>query len=194
MRVLLVFLLMFSIAQADCRVLIPKVKNASEFVLGINYPYQFNLGQIEVETNCFWRTSLDGIGSIGYAQITPVYWDKVLKKYFYNWKQKDSFDYFLSQAYIIKDAQERAKIKKLWVVYQIYNRNAYYVNREAVEGHGNWERALDVCVAKYNQSICVWRQGGVCKQWRGSCDINYEYSLKVYKQGIKYQGVECRYW
>jgi hypothetical protein len=182
---------MFSIAKADCRNLMPKVKNASDFVLGIDYPYFFNLGQIEVETDCFWRTSLDGIGSIGYAQITPAFWDKVLKKNFPNWKQKDNFDYFLSQAYIIKDARERAKIKKLWVVYQIYNRSAYFVNREAEEGLGSWERALDVCVAKYNQNICVWRQAGTCRQWRGSCEINYGYSLKVYEKGIKYRGIEC---
>lgn len=185
---LLCFLLGFYIESnaSACRKLVPKVKSASEFVLGINFPWWYNLGQLETESNCIWRTSLDGWGSIGYAQITPRFWDRVLQQHFPNWKIKEHQDHFLAQAYIVKEYLKQAYCKKLWNVYQCYNRSCRKVNLEAKRANCNYNKAFEICLEN-PQPICVWkRPDGSCRQWRTSCDINYSYGLKVFQNGRKY--------
>lgn len=197
--VVLIFLLPSLLFASDCRKFILKVKSASDFILGINYPWWYNVGQLEVESNCIWRTSLDGWGSIGYAQITPKFWDKTIGKLYPNWKIKDSTDYFLAHAYVIKTCLDSAYCNKnLWNVYQCYNRNCSKVNREAREASCNWDKALNICYNKYLENICVWNVGSKCRQWRTNCDINYNYGFKVWKFGKKYNpGIvekEFSYW
>jgi hypothetical protein len=105
-----------------------KVKQASDFVLGLDYPYWYNLGQIEAETNCAWKTSLDGWGSIGYAQLTEKFlpW---LKEKFPNWKIQGHIDHFMAQAYLIKQLLDQVVCKKLWCVYQCYNRSCWKIGK-----------------------------------------------------------------
>lgn len=185
--VLMTFILFEQSLAADCRKLLPKVKSAAEFVLGIDFPYWYNLGQIEAESSCLWRTSLDGIGSVGYAQITPSVWDKVLGKFFKDWKVKGNFDHFLAHAYVVKDCISKAVCKKLWNAYQYYNRPT--VNREARESGCNYMRAEQICYNKYVKETCVLKtKDGTCKQYRTNCDINYSYGRKVYANGKKYTG------
>lgn len=174
------------VSGSDCRRLIPKVKSASEFILGVDYPWWYNVGQLEVESSCLWRTSLDGWGSIGYAQITPTFWDRVLSKFFPDWKRVGHQDHFLAQAYIVRECIRQAYCRKLWNVYQCYNRSCQKVNLEAMRANCNHEKAYRVCLES-PQFVCVWRkQDGSCRQWRNSCDINYSYGLKVYIAGRKY--------
>lgn len=194
MRRILIFFLGFYFllysygwGQDYCKRLSHKVKSASEFVLGLDFPWYYNLGQIEVESNCIWTTSLDGWGSIGYAQITPSFWSKTLNKLFPNWKIKDSQDHFLAQAYIIKEALKESYCKnKLWNAYQCYNRNCKKVNREAILSNCSYNLAFKICNEKFVENICVWKIGDFCKQYRTNCDINYKYSYKIYKNGRKY--------
>jgi hypothetical protein len=174
-----------SIVNADCKRLIPKVKQSSEYYLGISYPYWYNLGQIETETNCMWKTSLDGCGSIGYAQLTLKFLPWLRE--FPNWNIKDHIDHFYAQAYLIKQLLNQTYCKKLWNVYQCYNRNCFKVNREAKEAICIWEKAFGLCEQKYAENICVWKRDGQCLQWRTNCDINYQYGYKVWKNGIKYR-------
>lgn len=188
MIVILLLFLFVNIVQAqECEKLLSKVKSASEFVLGINYPYWYNLGQIRAETNCQWKTSLDGLGSIGYAQITLMYWDKYFKFKYPEWKIKNSIDHFYAQAEILKELKEISYCNKLWIVYQGYNRNIRTVNEEARIGKCEWEKAMKVCNEKNLKMICVWRDGERCLQYRSNCDINYSYGLKVYKHGSRYK-------
>ena len=171
---------------ADCKKLVPKVKQASEFVLGLDYPYWYNVGQIETETNCMWRTSLDGWGSIGYAQLTERFLPR-LNVMFPNWRVNGHIDHFMAQAYLIKQLIGQVSCKKLWCVYQCYNRSCWKVNREAGQTGCIWEKAFELCNEKFAENICVWKREGRCLQWRASCDINYEYGYKVWKNGIKYR-------
>ncbi|MEM1660851.1 MAG: hypothetical protein QXR17_06915 [Candidatus Bathyarchaeia archaeon] len=203
MRKVFLVLLFFLIFVEDgycaerCKKLLLKVKSASEFILGIDFPWWYNLGQIEAESNCMWRTSLDGWGSVGYAQITPRFWDRVLKKYFPNWQVNVS-EYFYAHAWVVKYYISQSKCKKLWEVYQCYNRNCQKVNREAVMGNCEWSRARSVCFDRYDMMVCVWRRGSECVQYRSSCDINYSYGYKVWRNGRKYAGgvfeKVWRYW
>lgn len=183
----LLFLCFFySIGFTDCRKLTYRVKSASEFVLGIDFPWWFNLGQLEAESGCIWRTSVDGWGSIGYAQITPRFWGSVLRRVFPNWDKVGHTDHFLAQAYILKSLLGQIVCEKLWVMYQCYNRSCIKVNREANLAKCDYSKAFDICLEN-PQFICVWKRfDGSCRQWRSSCDINYSYSWKVYKNGQKY--------
>lgn len=180
-----------------CKKLVVKVKGASEFVLGIDYPWWYNLGQIETESNCMWRTSLDGWGSVGYAQLTYKFLKPILDK-FPQWNVKDATDHFLAQAYVVKDCIRQASCSRLWNAYQCYNRSCWKVNREAREGGCEWEKAFDICSRRYAESVCVWRVDGQCRQWRTNCDVNYCYGYKVWRNGKKYNpGVienVWRYW
>lgn len=190
---LLIFLIMvsqISFAEAstfNCKNLLPKVKQASQYILGIDFPWWYNLGQIETESNCLWHTSLDGIGSVGYAQITPKFWDKILKTLFPNWKIKNHTDHFLSQAYIIKKCLQQAFCSNLWNAYQCYNRNCMKVNQEAFLSQCNYLRAYKICNLRFSKNICVWKKNSMCLQYRSNCEINYEYSYKIWKNGKKYR-------
>jgi len=180
------FLLLVNVVNADCKKLIFKVKQASEYYLGVFYPYWYNLGQIEAETNCMWRTSLDGWGSVGYAQLTERFLPWLNEK-FPNWKVKGHIDHFMAQAYLIKQLIDQVKCKRLWCVYQCYNRSCWKVNREAMQADCIWEKAFELCNGRYMENICVWRQSEKCLQWRTNCDINYSYGYKVWKNGVKYR-------
>ncbi|MEM1672524.1 MAG: hypothetical protein QXT86_10800, partial [Archaeoglobaceae archaeon] len=46
-----------------------------------------------------------------------------------------------------------------------------------------WEDGYRVCRRK---DICVWVTPQGCRQFRNACDINYEYSLKIFQLGQKY--------
>jgi hypothetical protein len=171
---------------SECGKLISKVKQASEFVLGLEYPYWYNLGQIEAETNCRWLTSLDGWGSVGYAQLTERFLPWLSEK-FPNWKVKGHMDHFMAQAYLIKQLIGQINCKRLWCVYQCYNRSCWKVNREAVQAGCVWEKAFELCNERYAENVCVWKLDGKCSQWRTNCDINYNYGYKTWKNGIKYK-------
>lgn len=163
-----------------------KIRQASEFIFGIDYPYWFSVAQAYIESNCIWSTSLDGWGSVGYFQITPRFWDKELKQVgFYNWQIKDSMDSYYAQAYILKKLNSYNHTGKLYVTYQCYNRSCNMVVSENKEG--DWEKGYERCLEFHNQPICVWKVGNTCKQYRYSCDINYEYSAKIFRKGIKMQ-------
>jgi hypothetical protein len=132
---------------------------------------------------------------VGYAQLTPKFLPWLGEK-FPNWRVKDHIDHFNAQAYLIKQLLGQVVCKKLWNVYQCYNRSCWKVNSEAREGRCNWEKALKVCNEKYNQSVCVWMTASGCRQWRSACEINYEYSIKVWQVGQKWREGEDRvaYW
>lgn len=186
--VLIFFLLIGSgYCKERCKKLLLKVKSASEFVLGVDYPWWYNLGQIEAESSCLWITSLDGWGSIGYAQITPRFWDRVLRKWFPNWQVSES-EYFYAHAWVIKYYIEKSKCRRLWEVYQCYNRSCEKVSREAVMGSCEWKKAKNICFDKYDMRVCVWKRDSECMQYRSSCDINYLYGYKVWSYGRKYAG------
>ena len=170
-----------------------KVRQSHEFFFGLDYPYWFSVAQLYIESNCRWITSLDGIGSIGPAQITPQWWDKELSKYFLEWKLKDSTDYFFAQAYILYKLHKLNKCQKLFITYQCYNRSCSKVIKET-KGCCSWGQGYFTCKQKYDEIICVWEKNGICKQYRSSCDINYNYSKKIFKNGIKLKEWETNRW
>ncbi len=174
-----------------CYKLKQKVRKAHIYYFGFDYPYWFSLAQLFVESHCRWILSKDGWGSLGYAQITPRFWDKELSKLFPAWKTKDSTDYFMSQAYILWKYHKLNKCKKLYITYQCYNRSCYKVLRE--NKSCSWRQGYKNCL-RHPRKVCVWKRNEKCLQYRTNCSINYFYSKKIYRAGKLWEEWKTRRW
>jgi hypothetical protein len=172
-------LVLFSHLAKACNLL--KIRQAHEWFFGIDYPYWFSVAQAKIESNCRWITSLDGHGSIGYFQITPKWFEEELKKAgFYHWQEKDHIDYYFSHAYILFKLHKLNKCRLLYITYQCYNRSCQKVLKE--NSSCKWDEGYINCLQNDNQ-VCVHKKDGICIQYRSACEINYSYSLKIYKEG-----------
>lgn len=193
MRLLLLSLLVLFLhsdkvnANPKCIRLKTMIKQASHEILGSDYPFWYNIGLVETETNCQFKISIDGHGSIGYGQITKKVWHKVLYPLFPDY-DKPSLQHFYALSYILKVGMKKAC--KLWQVYAWYNGGAW-VYKEC-KGSCDYEGCKKNC---RRGNVCV-RFHYKCLQYRSACDINYQYPVKVYHNGLKYKegkdGIE--YW
>ena len=168
-----------------CEQFIPSVAYWHQNYFGLDFPYQYAVGQLQQESNCKFVVSKDGYGSVGAAQITPSVWRKTLPNVDF-WSIDGSSK---GQAFINKDAWNQAVIKRLWVMFQIYNGGGL-VNKEIKRAGGanDWEKAKAQC----RRGVTHYKWGDI-----SNCHINYDYSLKVYKYGGQYGAVKTdhyRYW
>ena len=172
-------------SAANCSFYSNDVRRFHYEQFGIDFPYWYSIAQIQKESNCINTLSKDGIGSEGLPQITYRWWAGELKKH--NIKDlKTVSNQLKAQAIINKYNYDRLPIKKLYIMYQAYNRNLNTVIKENVEGV--YEKGLYRCQTKNLQNICVWKlPNGTCKQYRTNCDINYNYSKTIYQYGQKYK-------
>jgi hypothetical protein len=76
------------------------------------------------------------------------------------------------------------KCRKLFITYQCYNRSCKKVISETK--FCSWEQGYKACL-KHARKICVWKSHGRCKQYRTDCEINYFYSLKIYRTAQQFQ-------
>jgi hypothetical protein len=179
------------------------IKKYSEWYFGVDYPYWYSIGLIKTESRCVWRRSLDGLGSVGVGQITPRFWNEELRKQGLEFYAVEGHEhhagaicYILSVVYkrVSKECcvkyrhkgRDLVDIKKLWVVYQGYNRNISKLNEEIDRvkscNWGEWKKGCR------EENVCVWRNNdGSCRQWRNGCDINAEYSQSVFRNGVFYR-------
>ena len=83
-----------------------------------------------------------------------------------------------AQAHINKDAWNQAVIKRLWVMFQIYNGGGL-VNKEIKRAGGinDWAKAKAQC----RRGVTHYKIGD-----QSNCDINYGYSQNIFKYGEKY--------
>lgn len=159
------------------------IKNAHYFYFGIDFPYWYSIAQAQKESNCKHNiTSLDGIGSEGFAQITYKWWKSKLDQQ--NILEiKSLYNHARAQAYINYEAYINSSCKKLFEMYQIYN-GGYLVSKELKRANScKWEDGYKICKRK---DVCVWQTKDGCKQWRNACDINYGYSIEIYETGQLY--------
>lgn len=156
---------------------------------GVDFPAGYSVAQLHAESLC--RESIlsgDGIGSEGPAQITFRLWRERLEAE--GIAEIHSIpNHLRAQAYINRDAYDRAACPRLWVMYQIYN-GGTLVNREiARAGSCRWQDALQHCE---RHAINVGKG-----QRRSACDINYEYSQRIHGLGKLYRaddGDGYRFW
>lgn len=172
-----------------CQSYVQEVRKAHFSQFGVDYPYQYGVGQLVQESGCRNILSLDGVGSEGLPQITYRLWQNPLKA-----KGVASIkaipDQLKAQAIIMKSVYQPKY--GLWVTYQVYNGGGLVLKEINRAGGENWVKAKDQCCR--GQSCFTWKGQRSC---RSNCDINYEYSVLVYKYGEKYASVRSskyRYW
>jgi len=178
------------------------IKRYTRWYFGTEYPWWYTVGLIKNESRCVWRRSLDGLGSIGVGQITPRFWDIELRKEGLEFYKEEGHEhhsgaivYILKKVYSYTTEKctvlctschpKEKNTKRLWIVYQGYNRNIGKLNREVESSTCEWSTWRTVCK---EVNVCVWRnKDGSCRQWRNGCDINEHYGLNVYTFGEQYR-------
>lgn len=171
--------------EARCTPYIFEVRRWHTKYFGLDFPYWYSVGQIEVESNCKNIISTDGVGSVGLPQITFHWWKSELEKY----KIKDLktiSNQLHAQAVINYYHYKKLPIKKLYIMYQVYNRNFNIVVKENILG--DYTNGKLNCETYNKKLICVYKApDGTCKQYRTNCDINYSYSMKIFNLSKKYK-------
>lgn len=170
-------------ALERCKALASEIRRAHTFYFGTDFPWWYSVAQAEKESLCRHSIlSSDGVGSEGFAQITYRWWKEKLKREGIT-EIKSIPNHAKAQAFINKYEYDRTVCKKLFEMYQRYN-GGTLVSQELKQAKScKWENGYRVCRRK---DICVWVTSQGCRQFRNACDINYEYSLKIFQLGQKY--------
>lgn len=166
-------------ALLRCKQYSHDVKRYHNIYFGIDFPSEYSIAQLHAESLCRNHIlSSDGIGSEGLAQITFRLWKRQLEDEGIHEIGTIS-NHLRAQAYINKKAYDTAACKKLWVTYQIYN-GGTLVNKEiARAGSCEHEKSYAACKRK----DIVFGNG----QRRNACDINYEYSVRIFDLAGQYR-------
>lgn len=167
-----------------CQSLTPEIRKAHFYYFGVDFPYWYSVAQAEKESQCRHSIlSTDGIGSEGFAQITFKWWQERLAKEGIT-EIKSIVNHAKAQAYINYYYHLQNLCQRLWGTYQAYN-GGELVFKEMRKAHScRWEDAKRVCRRK---DVCVWKISTGCRQWRNACEINYQYSKKIYELAGKYR-------
>jgi len=181
-------------ANPRCLKLKPAIQEATHRYIAIDYPAHYNIATAEKETSCKWRESTDGHGSVGYFQLTPKFLDPILRPLFPDYTKPYSRDHFYAFAYYLNTLIKSNPVPRLWIVYQRYNGGNWVIQECRRAGAWEWEKCLQCCK---RGKVCVWKVGTECRQYRGACEINYQYSLLIYRYAEKYRRTgdgKWRYW
>ena len=177
------------LANGRCSRYTHSVKLYHYEVFGVDFPYWFGIGQLRQESGCRDVISRDGVGSQGLAQITYRIWRKFLAS-----KSIDSIssisNQLRAQAYIMQNCKQQAYSSHLWVAYQVYNGGSL-VNKEISKARHTYKiREVPHFLAKEfcKRKVVHFTNG----QSINACNINYEYSEKVYKYGLKYRVIDSQ--
>jgi len=184
------FFLFVTLSGADrCRAYIKDVRKAHYKVFGLDYPYWYGVGQLKQESLCRDVVSRDGVGSEGVSQITYRIWEKYLtQRGIYH--IRTTRNQIHAQALIMKDCKKQAYSSHLWVAYQVYNGGSL-VNKEITRARldtGMREIPHEIAEKYCKRKTITFLNG----QKINACDINYDYSKKVFKYGNDYKLFESR--
>jgi hypothetical protein len=187
--VLLILVISFSYAQQRCELYIQEVRKAHYSQFGVDFPYQYGVGQLQQESECRNIISRDGVGSEGLPQITYRVWQKTLKSN--GIKSIIAIpDQLKAQAVIMKSVYKPQY--GLWVTYQVYNGGGLVIKEISRAKIAEWSKAKEQC--HRGKSCFTYKGITTC---RSNCDINYEYSQNIFKYGAQYAKVESKtfkYW
>lgn len=171
-------------ANERCVRLGTEIRKAHMLYFGLDFPYHYSIAQAEKESLCRHNVlSSDGIGSEGFAQITYAIWKQQLEKAGIV-EIKSIPNHAKAQAFINRYYYDKLLCKRLFVMYQAYN-GGLLINKE-LGSVCTWDYGYKNCKRR---DICVWKTASGCKQWRNACDINYEYSVKIYNLSKKYRAI-----
>lgn len=193
MKLIVLFALSLSLFGGSiqrCQSYVQDVRKAHYAQFGVDYPYQYGVGQLVQESGCRNILSYDGVGSEGLPQITFRLWQKPLKAKGIN-SIKSIPDQLKAQAIIMKSVYDPKF--GLWVTYQKYNGGGLVLKEIKRAGAEDWVKAKAQC--RRGQSCFTYPNGK--RECVSNCDINYDYSVQVWKYGGKYATVKTdhyRYW
>jgi len=176
-----------------CEAFVQPVRVAHYQVFGLDFPYYYGVGQLKQESGCRNVISMDGVGSQGVAQITYRIWQKFLNtKGIHDIQSIGNQTH--AQAYIMKNCKQQAYSSHLWVAYQVYNGGSL-VNKEITRARkdlGIREVPHDIARKYCKRKVVHFNNG----QSISACDINYDYSEKVFKYGNQFKifTTQYRYW
>jgi hypothetical protein len=161
-----------------------EVRRAHFYEFGLSFPWWYGVAQIQQESLCRDVISMDGVGSQGLSQVTWKWWGKHLKKVGIM-DLSTARNQLRAQAFVMKDAQNQNRHKKLWVAYQIYNGGRLVLKEIKRAGIVDHKAARAECRRK----IITFSNG----QQISACDINYEYPELIYKYADRYRtGADSR--
>ena len=162
-----------------CQDYLPLVRNASIQFLGPNYPYHYNLGQLQQESRCRNVVSFDmGRGLAQFMDGTAKYVNKI---YGTNLDPMNPEHAIKLQAMYMSQIEKKENFSdRLWISYQIYNggRKTLYQEYEGA-GEINWNKMKDVC----KRRVITLKNGSKLDM----CEVNYDYSMKIYRYGNQYR-------
>ena len=174
-------------ANQRCITLQQEIRRAHFLFFGVNFPYWYSVAQAEKESNCRHSVlSSDGIGSEGFAQITWRWWKERLERAGIP-EIKSIPNHAKAQAYINWYEYRLTKCKRLFEMYQRYNGGGLVTVELKRANSCEWKDGYRVC---RRRNVCVWLTKKGCKQWKSACDINYTYSVAIYRLAYKYRVTE----
>lgn len=154
---------------------------------GVDYPYWYNIGQLQQESNC--RESITAFdGGKGLSQFMPkteVFVEEMLGEQLNMYNSKHAIK---AQTFYLRYLQKQNWSGRLWITFQAYNGGYTLLKKERDRaGVTDWGAMYAVC--KRKQLKFNW---GILDM----CEVNYDYSQKVYKYGKKYKTGEdrMRFW
>lgn len=168
------------LALDRCKSYTNEVRKYHAYYFGVDFPYWYSVAQLQKESNCRDVISKDGVGSEGAPQITFRWWkDQLATQGIYNVRTREN--QLKAQAYINYDAYKKSRKyqSRLWVMYQIYNGGNILFREIDRAGIADHDAARQQCKRKNIK----FNNGQV----RNACDINYEYSVKIYKYSETYR-------
>jgi hypothetical protein len=181
-------------ANPRCLKLEPTIQEVTERYIAEDYPTHYNVATAERESDCKWKESTDGHGSVGYFQLTPKFLDPTLRPLFPDYTKPYSKDHFYAFAYYLNTLIKSTPAPRLWIVYQRYNGGHLVIKECRRAGSWEWGKCLQFC---RRGMVCVREERNECKQYRNACEINYQYSLFICIHSEKYRRREdgrWRYW
>lgn len=171
-----------------CREFITDVRNSHIRNFDGNFPWWYALGQIEQESACRANVTAFDAG-MGLTQFMPATWNSIKKQMgrpdLNPYKAADSIE---AQAFYMASIQKKenwTNPKRLWISYQIYNGGRGLLYKEYQRaGVLDWDLMKSECQRKK-----------IKMNWGtlDLCEVNYDYSKKVYKRGDKYRLAKDHY-
>jgi hypothetical protein len=167
------------------------VRNQHIKYFGPDYPWWYGIGQLRQESNC--RTTVTAFDAgMGIAQFMPA-----THKYIENLIGDGKLDPYnfhhaiRMQAFYMSILHKQNKFsgKPLCYTYQAYNGGWKLLYTESARA--NSEQWIDMKNACQRRKIKL-----KCGSLLDFCDVNYDYSIKVWKYGNKYRTSDdiIKYW
>jgi len=175
-----IFLTNTAYALDRCKQYVQDVRAAHTIQFGVMYPYWYGVGQLEQESLCRANVTAFDAGQ-GIAQFMPkteAWIEELMSEQLDMMNPRDAIR---AQAFYM----HRIHVKEnwhnsLWLDYQIYNGGRKNLYNEYLRAGKelNWEKMKDNCQRRKLQF--KW---GVLDL----CDVNYDYSVQVWRKGNQYK-------